>query len=308
MDLHFIENIIKITEEKSITKAAEKLFVTQSALNQQLLKLESELGTPIFIRNRSDWKLTEAGEEYVRTSKLIIQMKKDAYNKISDIAEIKNNRITIGLIPERGVNMFTAVYPKFHFNNPTAILEPVEYNVIAMQREISNGNIDLGLITISENQKDKNKYIHMANEEILLGVPAKHSLAYLGNTNATEAPIIKLENFQNDSFMLMFQQSTMYEIEKYLFEKANFKPDVLFSTSSNLSKHRMVCAGVGCAFIPMSFAIYNENIVFFRLEEKPFWEITICCHNRRYLSKIEREFVEACKKYWGKKLSNLLEI
>ena len=42
MDLWQIEHIIKIAEEKNITRAAEKLFLTQSALNQQLLKLEHD--------------------------------------------------------------------------------------------------------------------------------------------------------------------------------------------------------------------------------------------------------------------------
>lgn len=44
MDLKQIEYIIKIADEKSITRAAEKLFLTQSALNQQLLRLEKALG------------------------------------------------------------------------------------------------------------------------------------------------------------------------------------------------------------------------------------------------------------------------
>ena len=48
MDLKQIEYILKIAEEQNITHAAEKLFITQSALNQQLLKLEKELGTPLF--------------------------------------------------------------------------------------------------------------------------------------------------------------------------------------------------------------------------------------------------------------------
>ena len=46
MDTRLIEHILKIAEEKSITRAAEKLYLTQSALNQQLLHLEQELGTP----------------------------------------------------------------------------------------------------------------------------------------------------------------------------------------------------------------------------------------------------------------------
>ena len=60
MDLKQIEYILKIAEEQNITHAAEKLFITQSALNQQLLKLEKELGTPLFYRSRTDWHPTPA--------------------------------------------------------------------------------------------------------------------------------------------------------------------------------------------------------------------------------------------------------
>lgn len=45
--------MIAIEQEQSISRAAEKLFLTQSALNQQLLKLEKELGTPLFERQQA---------------------------------------------------------------------------------------------------------------------------------------------------------------------------------------------------------------------------------------------------------------
>lgn len=61
MDLKQIEYIIKIADEKSITRAAEKLFLTQSALNQQLLRLEKALGGQLFKRTKSDWSPTPAG-------------------------------------------------------------------------------------------------------------------------------------------------------------------------------------------------------------------------------------------------------
>ena len=56
MDLRQIEYIIAIEQEESISKAAEKLFITQSALNQQLLKLEKELGMPLFERKKRQMK------------------------------------------------------------------------------------------------------------------------------------------------------------------------------------------------------------------------------------------------------------
>ena len=65
MDLKQIEYILKIAEEQNITRAAEKLFMTQSALNQQLLKLEKELGTPLFYRSRTSCRPTPAGEIYI---------------------------------------------------------------------------------------------------------------------------------------------------------------------------------------------------------------------------------------------------
>ena len=73
MDTRQIEYILKIAEENNITRAADKLFITQSALNQQLLKLEKELGTPLFHRSRTNWHLTEAGETYVKNAKEILE-------------------------------------------------------------------------------------------------------------------------------------------------------------------------------------------------------------------------------------------
>ncbi len=70
-----MEYIIQISEERSITKAAEKLFITQSALNQQLQKLEKELGIALYpypLRLAAD----PAGEIYVNTARQILNLKK----------------------------------------------------------------------------------------------------------------------------------------------------------------------------------------------------------------------------------------
>ena len=90
MDLKQIEYIVKIAEEENITHAAEKLFITQSALNQQLLKLEKELGTPLFYRSRTDWHPTPAGEIYLDAAREILSIKKDAYDKIHDFSKIQD--------------------------------------------------------------------------------------------------------------------------------------------------------------------------------------------------------------------------
>ena len=74
MDTKQIEYIIKIADEGSITRAAEKLFITQSALSQQLQKLEKELGAPLFVRNKSDWTLTPEGKVYVENAREMLRI------------------------------------------------------------------------------------------------------------------------------------------------------------------------------------------------------------------------------------------
>ena len=86
MDVKQMTYILTIAQEGGISKAAAKLFITQSALDQQLLKLEKELGTPLFYRSRTDWHPTPAGEIYLNAAKDILLIKKNAYNQIHDHA------------------------------------------------------------------------------------------------------------------------------------------------------------------------------------------------------------------------------
>ena len=85
MDFRECEYMVEIAKENNITKAAKNLFISQSALNQQLLKLEKELGTQLFVRSRTDWHPTEAGEAYLQGARKALLIKQDTYKKIYNI-------------------------------------------------------------------------------------------------------------------------------------------------------------------------------------------------------------------------------
>ena len=304
MDLHLIENIVAIADEKSITKAAEKRFITQSALNQQLQKLEEELGTPLFRRARSNWQPTEAGETYLKTARAMLLMRKDAYDRIAEAAEENRRRLAVGLIPERGIDMFTAVYPAFHRAFPGVRMEPVECPVRRMQKLISLGEIDLGLATLSEDQQDDNLYHLMAREEILLAVPRDNPLSEGGAVRWRDAPETDLSRFSVQPFIRIYRTSTMSELADALFEQAGFIPRVLFSTSSSVSKYRIVEAGLGCALLPACYAGEGGRVVYFRLPQRPDWQITLCSRKDGFLGETEKRYIALCRVYWEERLGN----
>ncbi len=298
MDLHLLENIVAIDDEKSITKAAEKRFITQSALNQQLQKLEEGLGTPLFTRARSNWQPTKAGEIYLDAARKILLIKKDAYAQIADCAEESSRQLTVGLIPERGVDMFTAIYPAFHRAFPLIRIEPVECSVMTMQRMITDGTLDLGLATLNEDQRDDNCYHFMTEEEILLAVPEGHPLAADGAKDRRLAPVADLAAFSDEPFVRIYHRSTLYSITQALFEEAGFMPRELFTTSSNTSKHRIVSLGLGCALLPAVYAVKDGGAVYFRLKGRPGWQVTMCSRKNGYLGKPEQYYLDLCREYW----------
>ena len=160
MDLKQLEYMVRIAEEKNITKAAEKLFITQSALNQQLLKLEREIGSPLFYRSRTDWHLTEVGEIYIGAAKEMLGLKKETYNRINDLINMKNTHLSIGLTPERGISMFASVYPEFHKLHPNVTVEPVELSVKQQEAKLDRRELDIGFLTLPEDtQKNGCVYI-----------------------------------------------------------------------------------------------------------------------------------------------------
>lgn len=301
MDLHLLENIVCIADERSITRAAEKRFVTQSALNQQLAKLEAEMGTPLFTRQRGNWQPTEAGRAYLAAARQMLMLRKDAYARIADCAEKNSRHLSVGLIPERGVEMFTEVYPDFHRMYPHIQVEPVECNVKAMQRMITDGQLDLGLATLTQSQRDENDYHMLSQEEILLAVPAGHPLAAGGCANWRQAKTTELTRFAQEPFVRIYHRSTLFSLTQSLFEAAGFEPQVLFSTASNISKYRIVSLGLGCALLPATYAQQDGSVVYFRLPQRPAWQVTLCSRRGAYLGRAEQCYIDLCRTYWTNK-------
>lgn len=301
MDLKQLEYMIKIADENNITKAAEKLFITQSALNQQLLKLEKELGTQLFVRSRSNWHLTQAGEIYIENAKRIVQIKKDTYSQINDLMNIKKGKIRIGLTPERGPEMFASIYPIFYKKYPNIKIEPIELTVKQQQHEIKIGNLDIGFLTLQDEQKTTDEYIPICLEEIILAVPKTHPLATLGGKLGDKLPEISLSHFQNDSFAIIEKGSTLREICDRLIANEEFSPHILLETRSCHNLYNMVSEGLCCSVIPITYAHHHSN-TYFSIQKKTFWEVCVSYKKGSYLSNPAKELINIARSYWNDKI------
>lgn len=303
MDVKQMEYIVKIAEENNITRAAEKLYITQSALNQQLLKLERELGTELFHRSRTDWHPTEAGEIYLETAREMLAMKKNAYNRIYDLSNRKKGFLSIGFTPNRGSTMFSSVYPEFHRKYPNVIVEPTEMSVSRQTEQIEAHQLDIGFVTLQEkNKKSGLIYESIRLEEIFLAVPSVLDFSSCTHTAPKRRfPVLPLKALTDQPFVCIYKESTIRGITDVLFRNAGFKPDILFETSRTSTILTMIRSGLCCGLIPGYYVNPSDpDITFFCLPEHPEWEISACFCRSSYLSSAAKEFISLAKEFWNK--------
>lgn len=298
METTQIEYILAIAKHRSISRASVELHLTQSALNQQLLKLEKELGAPLFIRTRNNWDLTDIGRLYIERANEIVQIKKETYDQIQDMAQRWNRTVAIGLTPERGIQLFTAIYPQIHALYPDTTFQPIEANVDSQNCMLDSGEIDFGFQTIYEHKYKHLNYESICYEPFYLCVPRSHPLAYQEQRDPGDYPVADLRNFKNETFTLVKKSSTMRKIIDRLFEKAGFQPTLLFESVSMLSMLHMAESEQCCSIVPRFYAKPDGRVAYYQLGDDARWEVCAAYAPNHHLTNAARDYIKMASSYW----------
>lgn len=300
MNLKEAEAVIRIAEERNITKAADKLFVTPSALNQLLSRVEADLGTPLFIRSRAGCTITPAGEIYLRAAREVCSIRKAAYDEIHDLADSRNGTLNVGLPSEHGTEMFLSVYPMFHELYPKVSLYMHEAGTKRQQELLSQGALDISFMNVLDSQRTIDEYEPIVSEELLIIVPSSHPATSQGVlVPGSPFPELDLRLLNHESFGLPTHKTTLRQWIDQEMTAAGCVPHVLFENSLGNTTVRMVAAGYCCGMA--SDYYYHpeiDGVSYFTLHNHPKWDFCACYKKGTYLSKPAREYIRLTREYW----------
>lgn len=143
MDLKQLEYIVAIAEEKSFSKAAKRLYVSQSALSQCLKRLEAADHLPLlFYREKNELLLTDAGRIYVNGAKTILNLAAEA----DRTARTRCSTIRLSIAPTGEYLFLTQVLPKFKEMYPDIHLTTRYYHSDTAKQQIIDGKLDLAVV------------------------------------------------------------------------------------------------------------------------------------------------------------------
>ena len=176
MEIHQLRYFVAVAEEKSFSRAAEKVRVAQPSLSQQIQKLEAELGQPLFDRLTRRVVLTEAGNGFLPFAHRILNELSSAQRYVSDRSEKPSGEVSIGILPtiapfvverllERCAKRFEAVKLK--------VVEDVTDNLV---RKVEAGEVDLAIISTCRGGAGAHIELWV-DEPLMAALPKTHALA-----------------------------------------------------------------------------------------------------------------------------------
>lgn len=293
MNLHQLEYVLAVAEEKSISKAAKKLYISQPSLSQYIMRLEDDLGVKLFDRTTASLTLTFAGQKYIETAKKILNLNNQLQRELSDIACSKKGHLSIGVPTQTGRHILPLILPKFHRAFPEIELS-IEENVTSKLEEmLIEGNIDIAILSLPI-EKKQITYERISSERIFLVAPKNHPISDL---KLLKNKRINLNCLKNENFILPKRGQRMRLIVDDIFEKAKFKPKILFEMENLDTAHRIAAAGMGFTFVP-------ENVIWLFSSDKYsnyFWVngkkfvFTISYRRNEYIPKSTQEFINMAK-------------
>lgn len=245
MSFHDLQYILAISKHHSITKAANELFLSQSALTKFLQKTERNLGIPLFKRIGNTYALTYAGERYIQYASEILNIKKQMDSELTNIMKKNIGQINVGITLNRGNYMIPNVLPRFKHIYPYVKIHLTENNPIEFEDLLMKGEIDLAFINLPIKNKNID-YKIIGREEVILAVSEHHPLVGDGIVRyGFNHPWVDIRKFKDDGFILPSATQRIRMNIDEIFIKAGFSPNLLIESQNLYACTQLAALGYG---------------------------------------------------------------
>lgn len=269
MEMKELYYFIAIAEEKSISKAAERLFMAQSSLSQFLGILENNVGSKLFIRTSRGVCLTQEGELMLQYAYKTLAEYRSVQNEIKDIKQLKSGRVIMGISTFRGSYLLPPVLNAFHLEHPDVKVEIVEKNSMALEQMLLSGEIDIALLVMSEADPRLNIERVMKDEICLLTSPTHPIMAFVrdneDNSDSRIPQYVNLKDTLAYEYLLSDYDTILGREARRIFNRNGVQPIASNHALSALMSAAMGAAGLGLAFTYYSSRHYFRNAEFLSL-------------------------------------------
>jgi DNA-binding transcriptional LysR family regulator len=282
---------LTIAEEKSFSRAAEKLFISQPSLSGYILRVEKELGVTFFNREVIPLTLTYAGERLINAAREFAVLEDRLFREIDDITNNKSGRITVGVSTTRGPHIIPKLFEAFKKEYPLVELLLKEGSNENLLKMVNTGRIDFAFVGYADAGLE---IIQLRNDQVQLAAPLDNPLTQQYVSKGVT--MIDLTKFRNESFILLHKGQSLRNITDRIFADYKTTPLIAYETRSFNTAYQMAIAGLGFIFFPSVITSISSSIALFYFDYGVYSYPLLLVHRKNiYLSKPMQRFIELSK-------------
>lgn len=300
--------IYTVYREGSISRAAQKLFISQPSLSVMIHKIEEEIGTPLFDRTSKPIRLTEAGQEYIKATEEILHIEKSFQNYLDAVEQLQTGELNLGsnqllssLVLPKYIAAFISKYPNIR-------LHLADDNSAVLENRISSGQLDL-IIDNQQLDADVFEQRKLRQEQLLLAVPESFACndgleafclteadVILGNHLCQDCPPVSLENFREVPFVTMTRENETRHRSDEIFREAGIKPKTILEIDRLATLYNFVEMGAAASIVSdtlvQNIQHHSGKVRFYRLDSQfARRDIYLTWKRNKYYSKAMEAFV-----------------
>ncbi len=287
MNLKHLSYFVDISKRESFTKAADDIYVSQSALSKSVKSLEQELNVTLIDRTSKSFNLTEEGRILYVEGEKLLQYIDERQDEIIEKIHRSRRRLRIGVPPVISTVYFSQLLFRFIKQYPNIELEISEVGANIVQDQINAGNIDIGVVILPIINTDNYHIIPAMSSDNALIVNKDHPLASRDEVDFKE--------LEHEDFLILDRTYMLHDRIIKNCEIAGFYPHITTESSQWDFLAEMVAYNQGISILPvpiMKRFYSSDRIKMIRLKEPEFpWNIAMIFKKEKLITAQMEEFI-----------------
>lgn len=281
MNIQKYEAFLKTVEYGSLTKAAQVLGYTQSAISHMLNALESEWGVTLLTRDRSGVCITSEGLQLLPLILNVYNANREIITKIGELHGLESGIIRIGTFTSISVHWLPNMIKTFQSEYPKIDFELLHGDYTEIENWIMAGRADCGFLRLPA--RTGLESIFLEQDRLMVILPERHPLA-----GCEYFPIDKLA----DEPFILLEVGSENEITE-IFEANGIRPNVRFTARDDYAIISMVESGLGISILP-ELVLHRTpyKIVKKELEQPAYRKLGIVLKDTRHASPAVKRFLD----------------
>lgn len=281
MSLEKFDYVLALAEERNLTRAAKRTYISQPALTNYINKLESRLGLKLFDRSVTPIQVTAAGALYIERMKKIQLAESNLISELNAMAS-RETVFHLGIGVTRGSHWLPYLVPEFYRRYPSVVLQLHERGEAFLEDGVRSGEVDLAIGVLNTSYPELT-YEKLAEEAVLLAIPRSYPCVQglSAKQGTPEEPCsIDPAAINGIPFLLPYPGNGFYRYAQSMFTQASISPGRVLSYTNMNTAYQLAAKGIGALFIaPTLFDRFlpglQDQLAFCRLPvaDYPRWSV-----------------------------------